>query len=106
MPTYNTLWIPPLSPKDQERLNRRQEPIWQKVYKWLSKLPKWLIRWISFSDKTLWDILGIIAIPVVIAVGTMQFSAQQSETSARIAQDQQQENALQAYLDRMSDLLL
>src|SRR5271170_5240263 len=99
MPADSELWIPPLSPKDQKRLNRKQRHRWRKGVKWFAG-------WFSFSGKTFWDFLGIVAIPVVIAAVTMQFSAQQSDTNNRIAQDQQQENALQTYLDRMSDLLL
>ena len=101
--------LPYLSPKDQERLNKQWKRRWQKAAKWA-----------GFSGKTLWDwlpLLATLAIPVAIAIGTTWFSAQQSQTSEQaceeqhqtdiqIANDQQQENALQAYLDRMSDLLL
>jgi uncharacterized protein YjbI with pentapeptide repeats len=92
MPADSELWLPPLPPKDQKKANRRQK--YQGLVKW-SGLPK----------KTLWDwlqLLSVLAVPVMIAAGTLWFSAQQSQ----IAQDQQQENAFQAYLDRMSDLLL
>jgi len=109
MSTNNTLWVPPLSSRDQKLLNKQRGRRWQKVAKWT-----------GFSDKTLWDwlqLLAALAIPVVIAAGTLWFSPQQNEASSRasdqqhktdlqVAQDQQQENALQIYLDRMSDLLL
>jgi uncharacterized protein YjbI with pentapeptide repeats len=94
----NDIWTPPLLPKDQKRLNRQRERRWQKVAKWT-----------GFFDKALWDwlqLLAALAIPVVIAAGTLWFSAQQNEVSARTAQDQQQETAFQTYIDRMSDLLL
>jgi uncharacterized protein YjbI with pentapeptide repeats len=76
------------------------------------------------SRKTWWDwlqfiiqLLALIAIPVVIAVGTAEFSNQQNQTSLQIAQnnrqndlkiadDQQQEATLKAYLDDMTTLLL
>jgi uncharacterized protein YjbI with pentapeptide repeats len=107
MPTNSGLWIPPLSPRNQKKANRRQKY-------------QGLVKWTGFPDKALWDwlqLLAALAIPVVIAAGTLWFSAQQSEaslqvsnrqhqTDIQIAQDQQQENALQTYLDRMSDLLL
>ncbi len=94
----NDIWTPPLLPKDQKRLNRQRERRWQKVAKWT-----------GFFDKALWDwlqLLAALAIPIVIAAGTLWFSAQQNEVSARTAQDQQQETAFQTYIDRMSDLLL
>lgn len=96
MPIDNTLWIPPLSPKAQKKVNRHQKY-------------QGLVKWVGFSDKMLWDwlqLLAALAIPVVIAAGTLWFSAQQGEANTRIAQDQQQEDALQTYLDHMSDLLL
>jgi len=52
------------------------------------------------------QVIAALAVPVVIAIGTWRFTAQQSEASAQVAQDQQQETALQMYLDRMSNLLL
>jgi hypothetical protein len=81
--------------------------------------------------KTLWDwlgLLGVLAIPVVVGFGVAWFTAQQAQeseanrqrqdkeselnrdrrhkTDIEIAEDQQKENALQTYLDSMSDLLL
>src|SRR5947209_7240550 len=75
-----------------------------------------LIRWMGFSDKTFWDwlhLLADLAVPLAIAWFSMQQSQASTQASDRqhqvdiqISQDQQQENALQTYLDRMSDLLL
>jgi uncharacterized protein YjbI with pentapeptide repeats len=107
MPADSELWIPPLSPKDQKKANRRQKY-------------RGLVKWTGFPGKTLWDwlqLLSALAIPVVIAAGTLWFTAQQSQASTQasdkqhqtdlqVANDQQQETALQTYLDRMSDLLL
>ena len=59
--------------------------------------------------KTLWDWLQLLAallIPFVIAVFSFRYSQQQSRTENSIALSNQQESALQAYLDKMSDLLL
>lgn len=109
MSTDTTLWIPPLSPKDQKQFKKQQKHRKQR-----------LIKWLDISDKNLWDwlqLIAVLAVPVAIAIGTMWFSAQQSQTSEQasksqhqtdlqIANDQQQETALQTYLDRMSDLLL
>jgi hypothetical protein len=65
------------------------------------------------SGKTLWDWLQLLAaltIPVVVGFGavwfTTKFSEQQSRTEHEIASDNQCETALQAYIDKMSELLL
>ncbi len=76
--------------------------------------------WTGFGDKKLWDwlqLLSALAIPVVIALGTLWFTAQQNEQqrlieerraqAERELEDQRaQDAALQAYLDQMSTLLL
>jgi hypothetical protein len=116
MLTEDKLWLPPLSPRDQKRLLSFRRKKW---------------KWSGFSEKTLWDwlrLLGVLAIPLVLALGTLWFSAQQSQmsdatmknqhdtaltisqqqrdTALAIAKDQQRENTLNTYLDRMSELLL
>jgi uncharacterized protein YjbI with pentapeptide repeats len=61
------------------------------------------------SAKTLWDWLGLLAalaIPVVVAFGAAWFTAQQGKVSDRENKDNQRENALQSYIDKMSELLL
>ena len=116
MLTEDTLWLPPLSPRDQKRLASFRRKKW---------------KWLGFSDKTLWNwlqLLGVLAIPLVLALGVLWFSAQQSQmsealiknqhdtalaisqqqrdTARAIAEDQQREATLNTYLDRMSELLL
>lgn len=59
--------------------------------------------------KTLWDWLGllaILAIPVVVGIGAAWFTKKQTEQSDADKTDNQRETALQAYLDKMSELLL
>jgi uncharacterized protein YjbI with pentapeptide repeats len=70
--------------------------------------------------KGLWDwlqLLGILAIPVVVGFGAVRFTNQQTkaseernnqqhETELQIATDNQREVALQAYIDKISELLL
>src|SRR5439155_20604009 len=67
--------------------------------------------------KTLWDWLQLLVIPVVLATGALLFNfaitrteqriaAQRYEHDQQIALDKQREDLLQAYLDRMSELLL
>jgi hypothetical protein len=74
----------------------------------------------GFAGKTLWDwlgLLGVLAIPVVVGFGVAWFTAQQAkvsdaanerqhETELQIATDNQREAALQAYIDKISELLL
>src|SRR6266566_7019902 len=57
-------------------------------------------------EKTLWDWLQLLIIPLVLAVGALLFNLANSRTEQQIAQDNQSETALQAYIDKMSALLL
>ena len=59
--------------------------------------------------KTLWDwlnLLGVLAIPAVVGLGAAWYTAQQGKVSERESTDNQRETALQAYIDKMSELLL
>ncbi len=71
----------------------------------------------GFLNKTLWDWLQLLIIPVVLAVVALLFNLATTHTEQKIAalryeQDQQialnkqREDLLQAYIDRMSELLL
>jgi uncharacterized protein YjbI with pentapeptide repeats len=65
--------------------------------------------WTGFGERKLWDwlhLLGTLAIPVVVAVAAAWFSSQQSMSQSKIAAQNAQEEALQAYLSQMSTLLL
>jgi uncharacterized protein YjbI with pentapeptide repeats len=120
MATEDKLWIPPLSSKDQQKVDRL-----------LKKQGKASNRWIGFSGRTLWEwlnLLGVLAVPFVVTLIGLYFTQQvteqqalvgerQHQTDLRIAQDnrqndlkiandQQQETTLKTYLDDMSDLLL
>src|SRR5947209_8625785 len=86
--------------------------------------PERTSNWTGFSGRTLWDwiqFFAVLAIPVIVAVGTLYFTQQitfqqaqlsitasekQHQSDSQIANDQQQGTSLQTYLDRMSDLLL
>ena len=59
--------------------------------------------------RTLWDWLGLLAalaIPVVVGLGAAWFTAQQGKVSDAENTDNQRENALQTYIDKISELLL
>jgi uncharacterized protein YjbI with pentapeptide repeats len=55
---------------------------------------------------SLWDWIKLLVIPVVIAGGGLWFNAQQREGEQRIANERAQDEALQAYLDQMSGMLI
>jgi uncharacterized protein YjbI with pentapeptide repeats len=104
--TGNTLWYPPLSPRDQEQVARLRKKLKKAANKG---------RW-GFSDKTGWDwlqlflqVITALALPLVLFWATKQFNdqqnAQQNAASSAYAIEQQQETRYQAYLDRMSDLI-
>jgi|SRR5215207_6765788 len=55
---------------------------------------------------TLWDWIKLLIVPAAIAGAGYWFNTQQREREQRIASDRAQDEALQAYLDKMSELLL
>jgi len=76
--------------------------------------------WTGITTKTLWDwlnLLGVLAIPVVVGFGAAWFTTKQTQaseaankrqhdTELEISTDNQREAALQAYIDNISELLL
>jgi hypothetical protein len=87
-----------------------------------SKRSQWtkLWAWTGFGEKKLWDwlqLLSALAIPVVLAAAGIWFTAQQeahqqaiekkrAEAEQELAQQRAQDEALQAFLDQMGQLLL
>ncbi|HLX57125.1 MAG TPA: pentapeptide repeat-containing protein [Ktedonobacteraceae bacterium] len=78
-------------------------------------LLKW--GWTGLGQKTLWDWLQLLIIPVVLAVGGYLFNfttsrnerqaaAKRDQNEREIASDNQREEALQSYIDKISELLL
>ncbi len=61
---------------------------------------------VSQPGKTLWDWLQLLIIPVVLAIGGYFFNLTVSRNEREIALDNQREDALQQYIDKMSELLL
>src|SRR5437660_11189329 len=57
------------------------------------------------SGKTLWDWLQLLFIPAILTLGAVWFTSRQNH-DLEIAADTQREAVLQAYLDKMSELLL
>jgi uncharacterized protein YjbI with pentapeptide repeats len=54
---------------------------------------------------TLWDWIKLLVVPAAIAAGGLWFNAQQQERAQRLANERAQDEALQGYLDGMSQLL-
>ena len=87
-----------------------------------SKRSQWtkLWAWTGFGEKKLWDwlqLLSALAIPVVLAAAGFWFTAQQeahqqaiekkrAEAERELAQQRAKDEALQAFLDQMGQLLL
>src|SRR5205085_3193827 len=61
--------------------------------------------WIGFN-KSLWDWMQLLIIPVALAFVAIWFNRVERRNEQAISSDNQQEAALQAYLDKMSELLL
>ena len=62
--------------------------------------------WIGVSKKTLWDWLQLLIIPAVLAVAGYVINLTISRSEREVALDNQRETALQAYIDKISELLL
>ena len=71
----------------------------------------------GFQGKTVWDWLSLLIVPLALAVVALFFNQATTRAEREIAQkryeqdqqiafDKQREDLLQAYFDRMSDLLL
>lgn len=63
----------------------------------------WLIQ---ASGKSMWEWLDLLIVPVVLGLGALWFSREERKAEGEMAAARQQETALQAYLDKMTELLL
>lgn len=69
-------------------------------------LSGYAMTWTGFQTKTLWDWMDLLIIPIVLAFGAFFLNRSERALEREIAQDWQEEAALQTYLDRISELLL
>src|SRR5215217_8341187 len=60
----------------------------------------------AYTKRTLWDWLQLLIIPAVLAGVGLWFNRQQREQELQTADSRAQDEALQAYLDQMSDMLI
>jgi hypothetical protein len=63
-------------------------------------------KWTGLPKKTLWDWLSLLIIPAVLAGVGLWFNSQQREQELQTADRRAQDEALQAYLDQMSAMLI
>jgi uncharacterized protein YjbI with pentapeptide repeats len=73
------------------------------------KRPPWWKRlWArtGFGDKTLWDLLQLLIVPLALAGIGFWFSTQQDARQQAVEEQRAQDEALQAYLDQMSSLMI
>lgn len=57
-------------------------------------------------SKTLWDWLDLLIIPLVLAIGEYLFTRTENRTAQAIAGKRAQDEALQSYIDQMSQLII
>ncbi|MBP6177945.1 MAG: pentapeptide repeat-containing protein [Anaerolineales bacterium] len=80
-------------------------------------LSGYAVTWTGFQTRTLWDWMDLLIIPIMLAFGAFVLNRSErtierenankrAELEREIAKDRQQEAALQAYISRMSELLL
>src|SRR5215211_3895647 len=60
----------------------------------------------GFETKTLWEWMELLIIPLVLGIGAFYLNRSERAVEREIAEDRQRETALQAYFDRMAELLL
>jgi uncharacterized protein YjbI with pentapeptide repeats len=59
-----------------------------------------------YAAKTLWDVLDLLIVPLVLAIGAILFNRSEKANEQKITDDRQNEQALQNYLDKMAELML
>src|SRR5215208_3495530 len=95
--------------KDEERSVWQRKP--EREQKEETKQSRW-----GFRGKTFWDwlpIVGALLVPVAVALGTgwitwqlAENENQRAEAERELAEQRAQDEALQAYLDQMGQLML
>src|SRR5215204_685760 len=107
--------------REEGRVDQQQEPRWQPTRRQLlwaggiAALAFLIIvicgylfgwKWTGLPKQTLWDWLKLLIIPAVLAGVGLWFNRQQREQELQTADRRAQDEALQAYLDQIGQLLL
>ena len=58
--------------------------------------------WVGFANKTVWDYLELLIVPVALAIGGYWLNRAQRERELEVEKQRAQDATLQAYLDKMS----
>lgn len=61
--------------------------------------------WTGFSGQTLWDWLELLIVPAILATGGYLFTRTENRNSQKVAEQRSQDEALQWYLDQISQLI-
>jgi uncharacterized protein YjbI with pentapeptide repeats len=62
-------------------------------------------KWTGYPKRTPWDWVDLLIVPVVLALGGYLFTRSETRRTQEIADEQRQDDTLQAYLDGMAQLL-
>src|SRR5215207_7806067 len=79
----------------------KQLPELSRTYSRRSRLPR-----TGFGNKTVWDWLQLLIVPIVLAVASFWFTLQQDIRQQATEEQRAQDAALQAYLDKIGDFML
>jgi|SRR5215208_1423757 len=63
-------------------------------------------RWTGFTGRTPWEYLDVFLVPVAVGAATLWFTGTQDKIARKSEQQRAQDEALQAYLHKMSELLI
>ena len=62
-------------------------------------------KWTGYPKRTPWDWTDLLIVPVVLAIGGYWFTSSQNQATQAAAERRAQDDALQAYLDRIEQLV-
>src|SRR5829696_1364648 len=63
-------------------------------------------KWTGFPKRTPWDWVDLLIIPLVLALGGVLFTRSENRATRGAAKQRAEDEALQAYLDQMGQMLL
>jgi uncharacterized protein YjbI with pentapeptide repeats len=61
---------------------------------------------LGLGEKTYWDWMELLIIPIVLAIGAWWLNKSEKETEREIAKEKRNQDTMEAYFDRMTELLL
>ncbi len=62
--------------------------------------------WTGFGTKTLWDLMQLLIIPAILAVGAYWLNESARKREQAVTEQRAQETALQTYFNKMTELLI